>query len=64
MKGIPKDAWPDNTYGETIVSGNWKITLSWDDNKRLADLKHENNDHTAWFIEKQGKYVNYDIGGS
>jgi hypothetical protein len=73
MKNIPATAWPtiddDWLNYTTIVSGNWKIVLSWSwkTHRRLVDLSHKNNDHTAWVIEhkeKHGEYINFDIGGS
>lgn len=71
MKGIPVEAWPkpnDDMTRTTVADGNWSIRLGWSDGKRrTADLKHKNNDHTAWLIEspkKDGTYINLDIGGS
>jgi len=45
----------------------WSMRLRWlyeEGAKRTADLKYKNDNHTAWCIEKKGKFVNYDIGGS
>lgn len=48
-----------------IVSGNWRLKLFWNDGERHADLKYKHDDHTAWVRQsRNGKWVNFDIGGS
>lgn len=67
LKPIPKSAWPDEEYDEvnTINDGNWQLRLMFTDGKRSADLSYAKDDHTAWVIEgKNGKFINFDIGGS
>jgi len=75
LKNIPIEAWPKNKDPEstpriTIRNNNWSIYLHWDYKKgerRLADLKYKNDDHTAWVIEhpkKNGVFIDFDIGGS
>jgi hypothetical protein len=71
LKDIPVDAWPNlfrltnASLGEyKIASNNWKIILGWKGNRRTADLVFKRDDHTAWVIERNGKFVNFDIGGS
>jgi len=70
MKGIPVDAWPKFVNVDwqhdvyKVASGNWCMRLRWDYKIRSADLKYRHDDHTAWCIERNGKFVDYDIGGS
>jgi hypothetical protein len=77
LKGIPEEAWPrkdpNNEYVETVIAhNNWRIKLLWEYDsrgrgRRMADLKYRHNDHTAWVIErkqKDGVFINFDIGGS
>ena len=76
LQDIPADVWPDKgpsddswNWPQVIVrSGNWHITLSISDKgKRLADLKYNRDDHSAWVVERpraKQKWGNYDIGGS
>jgi len=64
-KGISMEAWPDKEHAYKVANGRWCVTLEWTvDNKRTIDLKHRNNDHTAWCVESKGQYKDYDIGGS
>lgn len=69
LKDIPAEAWPayrrSNWSSNKIKSNNWTMKLFWDCKQRHADLKHVNDDHTAWVREyKKGVFGNYDIGGS
>ena len=69
LANISKGAWPkDKEEGMVkIAHNNWTLKLNYQDGRRSADLKHRNNDHTAWVIEhskKKGVFVNFDIGGS
>ena len=69
VRGVPVEAWPGNKNDmcRKIASGRWAIDLEWVDKRRTANLRHKNNDHTAWCIEhskKHGIFVDLDIGGS
>ena len=66
LSEIPKNIWPENKEDYFIVKdGNWRLDFMWTDDKRAVNLIYFNDDHTAWVIEnKNGKFVNFDIGGS
>ena len=69
LKNIPKDAWPKNDYDYDsfeyrIASNNWLLRLFQIEGHRHADLIYKNDDHTAWVRERDGKFVDFDIGGS
>ena len=76
LKDLPNNLWPESgptgeswDWPQTIVSnGKWHMTLSLSDKgKRLADLRHDSDDHSAWVVEharKKGEWKDYDIGGS
>lgn len=63
LSKIPKSAWLIERY--SFTDGNWTLDLKLTNNKRAADLRFKHDDHTAWVIEsKNGKFVDFDIGGS
>ena len=75
LKDLPENLWPENgpddgswDWEQTLIrSGNWSMVLSWQEGRRSADLRFDNDDHTAWVVEhsrKKGVWVNFDIGGS
>jgi hypothetical protein len=68
MKNITVEAWSrDRETRTAVASGNWTVYLGWERNRRTADLKCRNDDHTAWCVENRansGIYIDFDIGGS
>lgn len=66
LKDVPKELYPNiEEENYDIQDGNWRLSLRCVDGKRSADLSYSKDDHTAWVIEgRNGKFVNFDIGGS
>jgi hypothetical protein len=68
LENIPVDFWPkDFDSHKGIRYNSWTLDLMWVDGKRSADLRHKNNNHTAWVIEhrtRKGYFKDFDIGGS
>ena len=62
---ISKTVWPtDDVDVIQIRDGNWILDLFYWDDIRNANLIYSKDDHTAWVREKNGRFVDCDIGGS
>lgn len=63
----PPDFWPVNEDNRIYIrEGNWRLKLFFiEEDGQHADLSYAKDDHTAWVIRgEDGKFKNFDIGGS
>lgn len=66
LDDIPAAEWPSNEEDLVILrAGEWRLDLSLlGEGQRSANLSHARDDHTAWVMEGDAGWEDFDIGGS